>query len=165
MVDLTTPFSTLLSTLGLELYDLEFTGGSLNVTITKDGGVDVDMLAKASHAISAWLDENDPIANRYTLDVSSPGLERRLRTSAHYESAVGTTVTLRERRKGEPTRRLEGELLSVNGNIIVLKDKNVGEVTIDIDNVERARTVFVWGATAKPSPSKGRPQTSTKGRK
>lgn len=165
MVDLTAPFSTLLSGLGLELYDVEFTSGTLNVTVNKTGGVDVDMLAKANHAISAWLDENDPIAGRYTLDVSSPGLERRLRTAAHFTSAVGSTVTLREMRKGEPTRRLEGELLSVSGNTIVLRDKSAGELSIDIDNVERARTVFVWGATAKPSPSKGRPQPSSKGRK
>ena len=165
MVDLTTPISALLLPLGLDLYDLEFTKGSLNVTVNKDGGVDVDSLAKANRTISEWLDENDPFPGRYTLDVSSPGLERRLRTSTHFTTAIGTLVTLREMRKGEATRRLEGELVSVTNNTIVLRDNSLGEISIEIDNVERARTVFVWGATAKPTPSKGRPQTSSKGRK
>ena len=67
-------------TLGLDLYDVEFSTGTLNVVVTRAGGVDPEALATANRAISEWLDANDPIAGRYTLDVSSPGLERRLRT-------------------------------------------------------------------------------------
>ena len=50
------------------------------MVVTRPGGVDLEALTKANRAISEWLDANDPIPGRFTLDVSSPGLERRLRT-------------------------------------------------------------------------------------
>src|SRR5665213_3808810 len=84
-----TTLRPLLSPLGLELYDVEFSGGTLNVVVNRPGGVDLEALTKANRTISEWLDANDPIAGRFTLDVSSPGLERRLRTAAHFRSAVG----------------------------------------------------------------------------
>ena len=54
------------------------------MVVTKPGGVDLESLTKANRAISEWLDANDPIPGRFTLDVSSPGLERRLRTPQHF---------------------------------------------------------------------------------
>ena len=157
------PFRAILTPLGLDLYDVEFAGGTLNVTVTNVTGVDVEALTTASSAISVWLDEHDPIAQRYTLDVSSPGLERKLRTPAHFQSAVGETITLRELREDQPTRRLEGELVSVTGDGVTIRDVDAGEVTVRFDHLERARTVFAWGATAKPSPSRG--GVATKGRR
>lgn len=165
MADLETPIANLLAEMDLSLYDLEFSGGTLSVTVTRPGGIDLETVAIANVAISKWLDEADPIAGRFTLDVSSPGLERRLRTVAHFQGAIGETITLRERRDGESTRRLEGELLSVSGATALINDKELGEVSVNLDNAERGRTVFVWGATAKPSPSKGRVPTQAKGRK
>ena len=93
-----TPLRSLLSPLGLDLYDAEFERGTLNVVVTKPGGVDLESLTKANRTISEWLDANDPIPGRFTLDVSSPGLERRLRTAQHFASAVGEVATLRELR-------------------------------------------------------------------
>ena len=164
-MDLEAPFRTLLSTLGLELYDVEFTSGTLNVTVTKPGGIDLDELTAASRSLSAWLDEKDPMPGRYTLDVASPGLERRLRTPEHFRFAIGDLVTLRERRGSEATRRLEGILQMAEGRKVTLDDKEIGEVTVDLDNVERARTVFVWGSGPKPSPSKATPTSSTASRR
>ncbi len=160
MQDLATPFRALVAPLGLELYDVEMASGTLSVTVTAPGGVDLAALTKANGAISTWLDENDPIPGRFTLDVSSPGLERKLRTPEHFASAVGEIVTLRERRDGDATRRLEGELLATTATSATVRDDDAGEVTVALDHVERARTVFTWGATAKPSPSKGQPSTS-----
>ncbi|HEV2427025.1 MAG TPA: ribosome maturation factor RimP [Acidimicrobiales bacterium] len=154
-MDLETPLRPLLSDLGLELYDLELAGGTLNVTVTRPGGVDLDALTAASHAVSAWLDANDPIPGRYTLDVSSPGLERKLRTPAHFASARGEVVTLRERRDGEPTRRLQGAVVDADESSVTIDDAQAGVTRVVIANVERARTVFEWGATPKPSPSRG----------
>lgn len=162
-MDLEAPFRAVLAPLGLELYDVEFAGGTLAVTVSAPGGVDVDALTTASGALSAWLDENDPIDRRYTLDVASPGLERRLRTPAHFAQAVGETITLRETRDDQPTRRLEGELLAADATTLTLRDRELGEITIALDHVERARTVFEWGASAKPSPSRG--AVATKGRR
>ena len=154
--DLTTPFRTLLAEIGLDLYDLEFAGGELSVTVNRAGGVDLDAVTAANRAISAWLDNNDPIASHYRLDVSSPGLERKLRTPDHFASAVGEIVTCRQIRNGEATRRLEGVLVSATDTELVITDKELGEIAMAFDSVERAHTVFIWGSTAKPSPSKGR---------
>ena len=160
-MELETPLRSLLSNLGLELYDLELASATLNVTVNRPGGVDLEALTTANRAISEWLDLNDPISGRYTLDVSSPGLERRLRTVEHFRSAVGETVTLREIREGEPTRRLEGRLDEVNDTTLTLTDTSVGAVHVAIASIERARTVFQWGGEAKPSPSRGKPHTTT----
>ncbi|HVA54048.1 MAG TPA: ribosome maturation factor RimP [Acidimicrobiales bacterium] len=155
-----TTLRPMLSSLGLELYDVEFSAGTLNVVVNRPGGVDLESLTKANRTISEWLDANDPIAGRFTLDVSSPGLERRLRTPAHFASAVGELVTLRERRDGEPTRRLEGTLSAVDDTTLTIDDNDLGAVTIALDAIERARTVFAWGAT-KPATSKGAKTSST----
>ena len=155
-----TTLRPMLSSLGLELYDVEFSAGTLNVVLTKAGGVDLEALTKANRTISEWLDANDPIASRYTLDVSSPGLERRLRTPAHFLGAVGEVVTLRELRGEEPTRRLEGTLVAADDRSVTLDDHERGEVTIAFEAIERARTVFEWGAT-KPVTTKGAKAAST----
>jgi ribosome maturation factor RimP len=156
---------SLLSNLGLELYDLELVKGTLNVTVHRAGGVDLESLTTANRAISQWLDLHDPIPGRFTLDVSSPGLERRLRTVEHFRSARGEVVTLREQREGQPTRRLEGTLRDVSDEAVVLDDASLGEVLVALNSIERARTVFQWGGGAKPSPSRGKatPTTSKKG--
>jgi ribosome maturation factor RimP len=155
-----TTLRPMLSSLGLDLYDVEFSGGTLNVVVNRPGGVDLEALTKANRTISEWLDANDPIAGRFTLDVSSPGLERRLRTPAHFSSAVGELVTLRELRHGEPTRRLEGTLTSMGDSSLTIDDNDLGAVTVAFDAIERARTVFAWGAT-KPATSKGTKASST----
>jgi ribosome maturation factor RimP len=119
----------------------------------------------ANRVISEWLDANDPIPGRFTLDVSSPGLERRLRTPAHFRSTIGELVTLRELREGESTRRLEGAVLEADDTSVTIDDEDNGRVVVPLANVERARTVFKWGAQAKPSPSRASksPSTSKKG--
>jgi ribosome maturation factor RimP len=155
-VDLETPFRSLLSDLGLDLYDLEMVKGTLNVVVTRPGGVDLEALTKANRVISEWLDVNDPIAGRFTLDVSSPGLERKLRTPAHFLSTIGEVVTLRELRADQPTRRLEGTVVATDEQTVTLDDAEHGTVVVRLDSIERARTVFKWGAEAKPSPSRAK---------
>ena len=164
-MDLETPLRSLLSPLGLDLYDLELAAGTLNVTVIKPGGVDLEALTKANRVISEWLDNNDPIPGRFTLDVSSPGLERKLRTPVHFRSTVGEVVTLRELRAGESTRRLEGTVLDADDESVTLEDLELGVVVVQLKSIERARTVFKWGAEAKPSPSRAHksPSRSKKG--
>ncbi len=161
-MDLSTPLRDLLAPLNLDLYDVEMASGTLNVVVTRHGGVDLDTLTEATRVISQWLDTADPIAGRYTLDVSSPGLERKLRTPEHFARAVGEIVTLRERRGAEPTRRLEGVVLAADADSVTLDDADAGIVCVALESVERARTVFRWGAEAKPSPSRGKNVTTSK---
>ena len=91
------------SDLGLDLYDVEQRGGTLRVTLDTpagaDAGVTLDVLALASRLVSRELDDADPIPGRYTLEVTSPGVERALRTPAHFQRELGKVVAIRLRRR------------------------------------------------------------------
>jgi ribosome maturation factor RimP len=139
----------LLTDLGLTLYDLELGGGLLRITVDRPGGVDLDALAVATRVISRQLDHDDPIEGHYTLEVTSPGLERRLRTPEHFESAVGATVAIRTLPGVEP-RRVQGTLAAVEGDVLVVDVDGEGEQRLSMHDVERARTVFEWGPAPKP---------------
>ena len=80
---------------GLELYDIEQSGATLQILVSGPGGVDVGALSTLSRAVSRTLDEHDPIPGKYLLEVSSPGLERPLRRPEHYQGAVGSDVTVK----------------------------------------------------------------------
>ena len=91
--------------LGLELVDVEHTGGILRVTVDRAGRRRPRRhQPRLTRRVSRLLDEHDPVPGRYTLEVSSPGLERPLRTPAHFRRAVGAEVTVktRRRRRGRP---------------------------------------------------------------
>src|SRR5690606_21976217 len=96
--------------LDVELVDDEYTGGDVPATIDWPDGVDMDAIARVTRAVSRALDEHDPISGRYTLEVSSPGLERPLRTQAHFSRAVGSTVRIKTRPGVEGDRRIDGVL-------------------------------------------------------
>ncbi len=85
--DLAGALSPLLETRGLDLVDVEIRGTQVTVFVDRDGGVGLDELGEATREVSAELDRIDPMPGRYTLSVSSPGLERRLRTPAHFARA------------------------------------------------------------------------------
>ena len=146
--------------LGLDLVDVEVSAATVRVTVDRDGGVDLDTLTGANRAVSSTLDRIDPMPGRYTLEVSSPGIERRLRTPAHFARAVGETVSLRlVADPGEgpgAVRRVHGVLVSAGAGGVVLEGAEVpdGSLAVAYDRIERARTVFEWGA--KPAPSPGR---------
>jgi ribosome maturation factor RimP len=136
--------------LDLELVDLEYTGGVVRVTIDRPGGLDMDLIAQATRAISRAFDEHDPIPGRFTLEVSSPGLERTLRTPAHFQRAVGSTVRVKTRPGVEGERRVDGVLASVDQDGCTIALAGGGERRVRYDDIERARTVFEWGPAPKP---------------
>jgi len=153
------------SDLGLELYDCEFAGGTLRVIIdTPPGsaaGVDLEQLALATRLVSRELDHADPVPGRYTLEVTSPGLERSLKRPEHYRREVGKVVTLRLHAPLDGRRRLEGVLRAADEDRIVLSTET-GDVSVELDQIERARTVFVWGPAPKPGGgSSGRTSVSS----
>jgi ribosome maturation factor RimP len=149
---LTTALSPLLQARGLDLIDVELQGAQLTVFVDRDGGIGLDELGDATRDVSAALDEIDPIPGRYTLSVSSPGLERRLRTPAHFARAVGEKVTVRVDAGTAEVRRVTGTLTGADETGFVVSGPEVpdGEVRIAYDQIERARTVFEWG----PEPRK-----------
>jgi ribosome maturation factor RimP len=161
MDDLTDALSPLLASVGLDLVDLEMTSGVVRVTVDREGGVDLDALAAANKAVSTALDQLDPIPGRYTLEVSSPGVERRLRTPAHFARSVGEMVTVRTHPGTTDVRRLQGVLTAADDTGLVLETGD-GPVRIAYEQVERARTVFEWGP--KPAPGKGPKPGRAKGK-
>jgi ribosome maturation factor RimP len=147
--------------LGLEIYDLEMVSGVLRLSIdTPTGGpagVTLDNIALVSRLVSRELDHNDPMPGRYTLEVTSPGLERPLRTADHFRREVNKVVSVRLREAVDGRRRLQGTLLRADehGCVVCLEDTGT-EVAVTYDRIERAKTVFVWGSEGKPGSSSRR---------
>jgi ribosome maturation factor RimP len=156
MVDVDTIAQALVpavSALGLELYDVELSGTArariLRVMVDREGGVDLDAIADATQAVSPLLDApplDALIAGPYALEVSSPGLERPLRTPAHFARAVGETVSVKWRTGDDHgARRVRG--------VVTAADDSGFDLTLDDGSTERvpyadvtqARTVFEWG--------------------
>lgn len=144
---------------GLELFDVELESGVLRITVDQEGGLPVGALTSVTRQISRLLDEDDPIPGRYTLEVSSPGLERTLRTPRHARRAVGEVVSIRtsNRAEGGP-RRFQGTLVAADDDGITVEPDDGGEpVTLRHDQVDKARTVFVWDAAPPKKNDKTRP--------
>ena len=135
----------LLDNLGLELWDVNWGGGRLRLVIEREGGVNTEALTLASKTISAELDALDlPGGGRYTLEVSSPGLERKLRKPEHFRRAVGCEVALKLLPGGEGERRVRGFLDEVDeGQVTVLKPDG-GRAVIPLASVSAAKTVINW---------------------
>ncbi|HTN78687.1 MAG TPA: ribosome maturation factor RimP [Acidimicrobiales bacterium] len=160
--------ATPLADLGIEVSDIELAGGLLRVTVERADGtsIDIDAIAEATRIVSRELDIHDPIPSRYTLEVSSPGLERPLRTPAHFLRAVGQQVSVRTMPGVEGERRVAGVLTSADDErIVVTSASNEGPVvrSLAYDEIERARTVFEWGPRSKgPAPKGPAPKGSAK---
>src|SRR6476619_7229859 len=156
----------LVADLHLELYDLEYSGGVVRVTVDQAGGVGMDTIASLTRALSRAFDEQDPIDGHFTLEVSSPGLERTLRTPAHFATAVGTRVSIKAIAHLEGDRRFAGTLERAGDtDVSVILDEPAGAVrVIAYDEIERARTVFEWGPAPKPGKAP-KPGSSPKGSK
>lgn len=170
--------------LGLELFDLEFTSSNVRVTIDKTpvdgapGVIDLGDITAVTRAVSRALDEHDPIAERYSLEVSSPGLERSLRTPLHFERAVGQTISVKTVPNADLERRLKGVLVRAGAvgapaaepdpssaapagdpadSIDLLLDDGAVR-TVAHRDIEKVRTVFEWGPEPRPAKPKTKPK-------
>jgi ribosome maturation factor RimP len=139
---------------GFELYDVEDAGGVLRVLVDRPGGIDLDAVAAATRVVSDAIDEADALAGPTTLEVSSPGLERPLRTPAHYARAVGNRVNVKTVPGTEGERRLEGTLVEADEDGFTVEGDG-GVRAFGYSEVERARTVFEWGGQPRPGGPKG----------
>src|SRR5271154_2191698 len=159
---LTNALAPILQARGLDLVDVELHGAQLTVFVDREGGINLDELGEATREVSAALDDLDPMPGRYTLSVSSPGLERRLRTPAHFARAVGETVTVRMDAGTAEVRRVTGTLQSADesGCTLVGPEVPEGELRIAYDQIERARTVFEWGPAPKRAKNEGNEQSA-----
>jgi ribosome maturation factor RimP len=146
------------SDLDLDVYDIERRGVTVRVTLDthagSEGGITLDNLSLATRLISREIDHEDPISTRFTLEVTSPGLERQLRVPAHFQREVGKEITVRFRDPDADPRRIDGQLTAATEATGTLLLDDGTEVTFDLDGVDKARTVFEWGPGPKPGASK-----------
>lgn len=132
----------LLERLGYELVELEYSAGRahgvLRLFIDKTEGVGVGDCERVSREVSALLDVEDPIPTGYTLEVSSPGFDRVLRTRAHFERFAGARVFVELKVPRSGRRRYTGTLLSVDATGIAVEvDKE--RVEIPFAEIGKAR--------------------------
>ena len=140
----------------LELFDLVVGGGIVRVLIDRPGGVDLETVTAATRELNRVLDESDPVPGRYTLEVSSPGVERPLRTPEHFQRAIGEIVKVRTLPEAEGERRVHGELLEAGPDAVVIAVEGADAPRrLTYGEIERARTVFDWERATKQSSGKG----------
>ena len=126
-----------------ELYDIVTTKEHANniyrILVTQKGGISLDKCAEISRMISPILDIDEPMNGNYTLEVSSPGIERKLRNPKHFMASIGEKVRIKDFDK-EITK---GELLTANDSDITIKiDKE--EKTIAYSEISSASTYYEW---------------------
>lgn len=141
--DLAKLLNPAISSLGLELIGVELAlsrgSGTVRVFVDAPGRpVTIEDCEAASRELSAVLDVNDPISGRYTLEVSSPGIDRPLFTPEHFSRHVGETVKIELSLPIENRRRFQGAILKVEGEQITV-DQDGAPVTIPHERISRAR--------------------------
>jgi ribosome maturation factor RimP len=137
--------------LGYELVAVELSGGDTSIVrvfIDHADGITVTDCAKASRQFSAILDVEDPISNKYTLEVSSPGMDRPLAKPKHFIDVVGQDVKIKMATLVDGRRRFTGELVEANEGFAVVEVD--GEQTeLLYEDMDRARLVPVFESDEK----------------
>ena len=142
----------------VELYDLEYLHEYgrqvLRVYIDKEGGITLDDCEKINYAVQPILDENDPIPTAYILEVSSPGIERKLIKNAHFEANMGKQVEVKTKKpvtrksatlvEQKNQKKFSGTLMSQSETTIVIAD-TYGEIDLAKENMIYCRLVYVQG--------------------
>jgi ribosome maturation factor RimP len=141
----------LVTSAGLECWDVELAAGIVRVLVDRPGGgVDLDALSHLTQVISATLDDVDVVpGGRYQLEVSSPGVERTLRTPDQYRRFVGSLLSVKTAVAVDGERRFRGVLLAADDDGITLELDNSPR-RMEYRDIQKAHTVLVWGPTPKP---------------
>lgn len=128
---------------GAKLYDTEVEKTAdesiYRVLIMADGGVNLDLCAKISRVLSPFFDTNPPIRGPYYLEVSSPGIERKLTKIEHFVYSIGDKVKLRVIDIGN----IEGILKSAKTDTVVVETAD-GEISFKLPQIIKAKTIFEW---------------------
>ncbi len=131
---------------GLELVHWEAVGPRnnfiLRIFIDKQGGITHADCEVVSNQVGTLLDVEDLIAHSYTLEVSSPGIERRLYKRADYERFAGNRVKLKTTEAINGQRNFRGKLLGISGNTVSLDADNVGPIEIDFEKIAKANIEY-----------------------
>ncbi len=126
------PFAEALS---LDLWDITFTKEGtdwyLRIFIDKDGGISIDDCVALTHAVTKPLDEADPIAQSYMLEVSSPGVERELKKDRHFEKYIGSPVIVRTIRPVDGVRDFSGIMVKYESGQITVRLRDEKELSFN----------------------------------
>lgn len=129
--------------LGFDLVGVEFLPGSpglLRVYIDSESGISAENCEAVSRQVSALLDVEDPIAGRYALEVSSPGLDRPLFRASDFSRFTGATVRLRLVAPLDGRRKFKGILMGMKDNHVVVQLEDA-ELVVGLDEIDQARLV------------------------
>ncbi|MGD2042782.1 MAG: ribosome maturation factor RimP [Acidimicrobiia bacterium] len=135
----------------LELDDLELSGrgrGRVLRVIVDGEDIGVDRLAELSRGLSRLLDDEPGLQDSYQLEVSSPGLERKLRRPSHYRKSIGREVVVKS--AGTEHNATHRGLLTASGENAFTIDTEQGPVEVSYEDVISAKTVFRWEKAPKP---------------
>ena len=148
--------------LGYRVYDVmyvkEGNDNYLRIFIDNDTGISLDDCEKVNDAINPILDEANYIKDQYFLEVSSPGVERRLRKNKHFEASIGkevdinlySPITLKQdeinekKKKNNTTKNISGILKSFDENNITLEIESNEEIKIERKNISNIKIKFNW---------------------
>jgi len=130
---------------GVDLYDIiqtkEHKNNILRVYISSKDGINLDQCAQVSRMVSPLLDIEEPMRGKYNLEVSSPGIERKLKTLHHFKCSIGSDVKIKE----YSTDVLKGKLVDVSNNGTITVDEiDNGIITTKFDDILSASTYFNW---------------------
>jgi ribosome maturation factor RimP len=127
---------------GLELWTVEVAGGArhriVRVYLDREGGIDIDTIAAANLWLSDALDSVERLAGPYTLEVSSPGIDRALRTREHFERFAGRRAVLHTSTPIDGRSRLTGTIEGLDGDDVILQVDGT-EYRVRFESIERAR--------------------------
>jgi ribosome maturation factor RimP len=134
-----------ITSMGYELVGVEFqtggkSGGLLRVYIDSEAGISAEDCQKVSYQVSGVLDVEDPIPGHYTLEISSPGLDRMLFRKQDFERFAGQLIKLRTAYPIEGQRKFKGRLLGLQGENVVFEQDDM-EISLPFDQIEQARLV------------------------
>ncbi len=124
----------IVESLGFNVYDIEMTRKKITIYIDKESGVTINDCEVVSKNLSALLDVKDPFPSSYTLEVSSPGINRKLKTKEHFLSAIGKKCLIHTHFPIDNRNVFKGVLKACTEKDIV-----IGETKIELDNVKKAR--------------------------
>lgn len=138
----------LVAALGAELVDVELLGKRrrplLRLTIDSPEGVSLELCADVSDLVGSALIDSDPVPGSYTLEVTSPGLERKLKTTRQWQRSVGETVRAKLKPDGQVVL---GELVEADEDGIVIEVGEGQRVEAGYGQIASGRTVFEWDGT------------------
>lgn len=133
---------------GLELLDAEVSGSGsktiLRLIVDSPGGVSIARCAAVSRQASALLDVADPFRHHYTLEVSSPGLDRKLYSQGDYRRFSGQQVKVRMQPTFREHRVVTGELIGLEDEIVTLRNEAEELVELPVNEIFEARLVVDW---------------------